>query len=192
MTPGDLFPATGHDPGGRRLLRLPPGTASSAVFGGPRDCYRYQLLRRWGPGPAVLFVMMNPSTAGTAFDDPSVAKCGRFARAWGCDALFVGNAFAYRATDQRRLAEVADPVGPENDHHLIGMAASARLVVVAYGTPQLPQLRARGPAVARLLAGVGIALHVLRLSPKGGIPMHPLYLPETLTPQPWSPAPLDQ
>jgi hypothetical protein len=33
--------------------------------------------------------------------------------------MYVGNTFAYRATDQSRLAEVDDPIGPNNDGHLL-------------------------------------------------------------------------
>ena len=99
--------------------------------------------------------------------------------------MHVGNTFAYRATDQSRLAEIPDPVGPDNDLHLLAMAAESALVVFAYGQPKHRTLRARGPAVARLLRDqVGVCLHVLRLS-KNGTPYHPLYLPETLQPVVW-------
>lgn len=175
-----------HDPGGKIRLALPEGTTGSAVFGGSRHQYRYRLIRTWKvDAPHVLFVMMNPSTADPLFDDPSVAKCGRYARAWGYGGLLVGNTFAYRATDKRRLTEVADPVGPENDAHLIAMAKSAALVVFAYGQPGHPTLVHRGPQVARLLVRqTGIVPHVLRLA-INGTPFHPLYLRETLRPVPW-------
>lgn len=84
---------------------------------------------------------MNPSTADPMVDDPTVAKCGRFARRWGYGGLLVGDTFAYRATDQARLAEIEDPVGPDNDNHLLTMAAEASLVVFAYGKPKHRTLR---------------------------------------------------
>ncbi len=176
-----------HDPGGKVRLVVASGVDSSAVFGGPGDCYRYRLVRTWEPGPLVMFLMMNPSTANIAVDDPTVAKCQRLARRWGYGGLLVGNVFAYRATDQGELARVADPVGTLNGHHLAAMARQAALIVCAFGTPKVTALLPHGPAAAIRLHQAGHPLHVLRLS-KAGRPVHPLYLPETLTPTPWNPA----
>lgn len=181
-------PAQGsvHDPGGKVRLALPDGTVSTAIFGGARHEYRYTLSRTWAEGqPHAMFVMMNPSTADLTADDPSVAKCGRYARAWGYGGLYVGNTFAYRATDKKRLVEVDDPVGPDNDFHLVAMAKLACIVVFAYGQPGHPRLRTRGPELARLLMReAGIRPHVLRLA-NDGTPYHPLYLKETLQPIAW-------
>jgi hypothetical protein len=186
----ELFPEPNmkpkHDPGGKVRLALTLDVKSSAIFGGPGDCYRYRLVRTWDDAkPHVMFVMMNPSTADPLVDDPTVAKCGRFARAWGYGGIFVGNTFAYRATDQKRLMQVADPVGPDNDRHLIEMARAAAVVVFTYGKPKHPSLRARGPALAKLLMEkAGVRPHTLRLS-IDGTPWHPLYLKETLKPVVW-------
>ncbi|MEP7353289.1 MAG: DUF1643 domain-containing protein [Acidobacteriota bacterium] len=174
-----------HDPGGLVRIPLPDHVLGTAVFGGKSDEYRYRLSREWGTGKRVLFVMMNPSTADPLVDDPSVAKCRRFSVKWGYGKMYVGNTFAYRATDQARLALVKDPVGPENDTHLLAMAKDSSLIVFAYGKPKHRALRERGPAVARLLRDHGCNLHVLRLS-IDGTPWHPLYLRETLTPVEWS------
>ena len=116
-------------------------------------------------------------------DDPTVAKCQRYARAWGYGTLWVGNTFAYRATNQKDLMHVADPVGPENDTWLLRMAAEAGMIVLAYGKPHL-QLRSRGQAVAKLLRGAGYELHALKLC-NDGTPSHPLYLKGTLRPIPY-------
>jgi hypothetical protein len=174
-----------HDPGGKVSIPLPGHVRGSALFGGTAREYRYRLSRSWGTEGRVLFVMMNPSTADPSADDPTVAKCRRFAVKWGFGGMYVGNTFAYRATDQSRLAQIPDPVGPFNDRHLLAMASDSALVVFAYGQPKHRILRARGPAVARLLRDqCGVCPHVLRLS-KNGTPYHPLYLPETLQPVVW-------
>lgn len=182
----DLFPApVTHDPGGRSVIKTATDIDGGAVFGGPADCYRYRLWRRWGQGPSVLFVMMNPSTADARIDDSTIAKITRMVRLWGgYGSLMVGNVFAYRATDQGRLAQVTDPIGPDNDQHLLAMARDAALVVFGYGTPKVPRLRTRGPAVARMLAGSGIESHALRIAGSGH-PWHPLFLPDATKPQPW-------
>lgn len=114
-----------------------------------------------------MFVMMNPSTADPLVDDPTVANCGRYARAWGYGGLHVGNTFAYRATDKKRLRQVADPVGPDNNRHLVAMAKEAALVVFAYGQPVHRTLAPRGVEVARLLRSEGVNPHVLALSKTG-------------------------
>jgi len=80
-------------------------------------------------------------------DDPTVAKCGRFARAWGYGGIHVGNTFAYRAIDKKRLRLIADPIGPENDKHLIAMAKLATIVIFAYGQPWA---RAKSPDTSTL------------------------------------------
>lgn len=180
-----------HDPGGKVHLALPSGTSAGIIWGGRNREYRHYLSRSWSslvPSErrgAVLFVMMNPSMADHHGDDPTVAKCGRFVRRWGFGTLLVANAFGYRATDQTQLAAVSDPIGEHNDKWLLIAAREAALIVMAYGTPKVKALRSRGPAVARMLLADGHRLHVLRLS-KQGVPYHPLYLPETLVPLPWS------
>ncbi|MEO8737891.1 MAG: DUF1643 domain-containing protein [Edaphobacter sp.] len=127
----------------------------------------------------------DPSTANPTADDPTVAKCRRHAEKWGYGTLLVGNTFAYRATDQKRLMSVADPVGPENSH-LLAMATRSTMIVFAYGKPPR-SLQHRGPAVARMLSGGGRRpLHVLKLC-GDGTPSHPLYLRGDLTPSPSNP-----
>lgn len=181
----DLF--TGHHVGQSRPLRLSDDVVSTATYGGEDNCYRYTLRRVWEEGrPMVMWLMMNPSVATEHGDDRTVAKCQRYARAWGYGGMFVGNSFAYRCTDQKRLLEVDDPVGPDNDAHLLKMARQADLVVLAYGSPQAKGLRARGTEVARLMGQNGIRVTALRLS-KSGRPEHPLYLPSILTPEPLDP-----
>ena len=173
-----------HDPGGKVRQKLASDVVTTALFGGTNNEFRYRLSRRWGTGAHILFIMMNPSTADLEVDDPTVAKCGRLARRWGYAGLMVGNTFAYRATEQSRLAEVPDPVGPDNDHHLVEMALDAAMTVFAYGTPKHPALRARGPDVVRMIRAAGGQSYVLKLS-KQGIPYHPLYLSESLEPFLW-------
>src|ERR1035438_2008274 len=63
----DLFAMAGipqkHDPGGKVRLALGRDVKSSAVFGGPDDCYRYRLVRTWDKTkPHAMFIMMNPRT----------------------------------------------------------------------------------------------------------------------------------
>lgn len=139
--------------------------------------YRYRLTRSWGPGKQVVFIMLNPSTATAEVDDPTIRRCVGFAKAWGFESLAVVNLFARRATDPGVLYEVEDPVGPENDQHLLEVCSKADLVVAAWGVHGA--FRRRGDRVRDLLKLTTV--HHLGLT-KDGHPRHPLYLPKTLTP----------
>ncbi|WP_353064458.1 DUF1643 domain-containing protein [Tunturibacter psychrotolerans] len=109
--------------------------------------------------------MMNPSTADPMFDDSTVFTCRKYAESWGYDGYHVGNIFAYRTTDQKMLLKLPNPIGPDNDAHLLDMATAASLVVFAFGQPGSKALRARGSAVAKHLRdSAGIKCHMLALS----------------------------
>ena len=165
-------------------LPVAPGITSTAVFGGSRKQYRYRLTRLWDAArPSILFVMMNPSVADLDQDDRTVRRAIAFAQSWNYGQLLVGNVFAYRCTDQKRLLETPDPIGPENDAHLLSMAAECAQIIFAYGKPHA-SLRSRGGDVATLFRAHGHKLHILRLS-QDGTPVHPLYLPGHLKPTLW-------
>lgn len=167
-----------HDPGGRIRRKLAQDTRSAAGFSADRR-HRSWLERRWdekpfGAGDHAAFIGMNPSTADETADDPTVQGCMARARAWGYGACVMLNAFAYRATDKSRLLETPDPIGPDNDAAILRFAASAGVVVAAWGQPPRP-LRGRGAEIAAMLARAGIALHCFAVNADGS-PKHPLYV----------------
>jgi hypothetical protein len=146
--------------------------------------YRYTLWRVWGAGPIVNFVMLNPSTADATADDPTIRRCIDYARRWGFAELVVTNLFAYRATDPRELPKVADPVGPENDRHLLAQARAADRVVCAWGNNGKKASPRRAAEVCALLRSAGAVLHALKIT-GAGCPQHPLYLSAELVPEVW-------
>ena len=170
-----------HDAGGKVRPAWPADSRVTVVFS---DCqqYRYQLREIWDASkPLVLWLLMNPSVACTDYSDPTLRRTGNYARAWGYGGQLVGNVHAYRATDKNRLLEVADPIGPKNNQMILAMAKQAKTVVLAYGQPP-KALRARGLELESLLRRHP-GLSNLRLA-RDGTPVHPLYLPATLRPQP--------
>lgn len=176
----DLFDA--HHVGDSRPLTLSQDVVSTATYGGPDKCYRYTLKRVWDTSlPSVMWLMMNPSVATECGDDRTVAKCQRYARAWGYGSILVGNTFAYRCTDQERLTEVPDPVGPDNDAALLAMAQEADRVIAAYGTPRIKMLLPRGPQAVQMLQRHNIPVYAMKVGVNGR-PCHPLYLPGSLQP----------
>ena len=151
---------------------------SDAVFD-PSGHYRYWLRRIWDSHRPVLnFIMLNPSTADETQDDPTVARCRRYAERWGFGTLIVTNIFAYRSTDPRGLMQVPDPIGSDNDQYLLQGAAQADRRIVAWGTHG--QYHNREMSVLTLLTAYPVmALGITQ----GGSPRHPLYLRADAQPQ---------
>jgi len=148
------------------------------------DCgqYRYALWRIWGEGPLATFVMLNPSTADEATNDPTVERCERRARAMGFDGVRVANIFALRSTDPRVLYGHPDPVGPLNDAAIMEAVRDAGMVICAWGGHG--NLHGRGQAVGDLLRQHGLDLHCLAVN-ADGTPQHPLYIGYEQRPKPW-------
>ncbi len=138
--------------------------------------YRYELSRQWdSEKPYVMFVMLNPSTADGLKDDPTIRRCINFAKSWDYGGIWVGNLYAYRATNPKELKNVANSYGPDNDMHLISMANQSAIVICAWGHNE------------------GTPSSILRIFSKSrlyyidksvnGTPKHPLYLKGDLKPQ---------
>jgi hypothetical protein len=147
--------------------------------------------------------MLNPSTADAFKVDPTVRRCLGFAQAWGSGGLVVLNAFALRSTDPLALYGHRDPVGPENDRVIRETLERYQpaQVVAGWGehAAKISRYGARRPAVPRgqrpgswqsraseIAAMLGDSLLALKVT-KDGNPGHPLYLPGTAVPLPWSP-----
>jgi hypothetical protein len=148
----------------------------------PCRTWRYRLWRRWSSGPALNVIGLNPSTADESTDDATITRLTHRAREWGYPALVMTNLFALRSTDPCALRPAADPVGPENDGVILTEAQDAGLVLCAWGKDG--NLRARGKFVEGNLRLACLDLYALKLG-KDGSPMHPLYLPYSLSPVLW-------
>jgi len=139
--------------------------------------YRYKLWRIWDDNkPCVLFIMLNPSTADAFEDDPTIRRCINFAKSWGYGGLYVGNLYAYRATDPKELKRVDDPNGIPNEANIYEMFTHCDKVICAWGNDK----------IVRLSNVVNIIpenkLYYLDKC-KSGQPKHPLYLKGDLKPK---------
>jgi hypothetical protein len=159
--------------------------------------YRYRLWRDWAdpllqPGyfkrQPVVFLMCNPSTADGLVDDRTIRRCARFAEVWGYGRMEALNLWAWRSTDVRGLAQAVDPIGPGNDAHIMQMLDVAGLVVAAWGAlakvPRSVRALERAAHVIEL-ARSRADLYVLQLTPTGGEPQHPLFVPGDARPSLW-------
>jgi len=159
----------------------------SAVFSPCRQ-YRYRLSREFGMGDrTVAFVGVNPSIADEAINDATIRKMCGFAMRWGFDRIEVVNLFAWRSTDVRQLARVGDPIGLENDTHIVEVLADASRTVVCWGNRcKLPAcIRPRVVSVRRLVASFGSDICCLGRT-KSGDPRHPVRLSYETQLEPWS------
>lgn len=161
---------------------------SGAIFS-KCEKYRYDLWRFWDfDKDYVAFILLNPSTADETVDDPTVAKCQRYARRWGYGGLHVLNVFPLRATDPKTLYKkrIDAMACVDNADKIIEICKHSGKIVCGWGNHadkvfRISKSSGKGEWTARLLTGRGFKLYALSEN-KNGSPQHPLYLPENLSP----------
>ena len=127
------------------------------------------LSRTWNSKKkTILFIGLNPSTADEKIDDPTIRRCINYAQNWGYGSLLMVNLFAYRATMPSELKNVKNPIGNDNDLHILELSKKADLTVAAWGNEGF--LLNRDKVVKKLIPN----LMCLKIN-KSGQPAHPLY-----------------
>jgi len=153
------------------------GSISGAIFSDDRR-FRYALWRIWDKSlDALLFIGLNPSTAGVTKDDPTVVRMVGFAKSWGFGGLFVGNLFSIVSADPAVLCleSSAELPGGPNDTAIINMRLISTTVIVGWGDFG----RYAGTRPAEVLALIGEPVHCIKVN-RSGEPSHPLYLSGSL------------
>jgi hypothetical protein len=156
------------------------GVVASADFDGDR-AYRYILTRTWARGlPAVLWVMLNPSTADAFRVDPTAHRCLNRSKSLAAStpvlaqvafgSMTIANLFALRSPCPAALLLAGDPVGPRNDEVLRMLLPLHQAVIVAWGSQ--PQARDRAREVLAMIAEAGHVPLCLGTT-KDGQPLHP-------------------
>ena len=92
--------------------------------------------------------------------------------------LIIVNLFAYRSTDISKLYLVNDPIGPENDLHIMRLCDEAAEIICAWGNDG--SYRDRGTKVMSYLKNTKCLVKL-----KSGRPGHPLYKSKALNPIPF-------
>ena len=102
---------------------------SDAIFSKDR-IYRYALYRIWNKHlPKVLFIGLNPSTADETKNDPTIRRCIGYAKKWNYGGFIMGNIFAYRSTNPKKLNLINNPIGPKNNYWLKKLHREADLTI---------------------------------------------------------------
>lgn len=91
---------------------------------------------------------------------------------WGYDGLVVTNLFAWRSTDPDVLLKVEDPIGPDNDQHILEQAKRAAIVICGWGSHKA--VNGRSEEVLSILRTAGVKPRALKVTT--GQPWHPLYI----------------
>ena len=167
---------------------VPPGALDARAGEIAINGNRFALWRQVGEaGRVVCWIMLNPSTASAASDDPTVRRCRGFAQRWGFGWLTIGNLWPRRTPSpavlrgwvgqQSRL--LLERLLEQNARFVLSMAERADLVVCAWGNHGA--FRARGQAMLSLLRDAGIAAHALTLTGEDQ-PAHPSRLSSSLEP----------
>ena len=144
--------------------------------------YRYWLKRQWAKeGRTMLWIMLNPSTADSTHDDPTIRRCVSFAKRDGFGGIVVCNLFALRSPDPNVLVDHPDPIGLHNTTTLDFWIVQADTIVCAWGAKFGDSsllgagLKRSRPAVESMASKHHRDLWCLGLTKKG-FPRHPLYI----------------
>lgn len=153
--------------------------------------YRYRLDRVLGGKRRHVLgaIMVNPSTADSNTNDPTINKLIAVASRNQFTDLIVGNKFAWRSKDVADLKKVADPIGPENDEYLKQIITECDVLLFAWGAiskVQAVPLQRRWWRVYRIAEQLNKQPHCLAVL-KDGHPVHPLYQPYNAPIVPWEP-----
>lgn len=135
--------------------------------------YRYKLFRCWDENkPTIMFVMLNPSTADSEKDDPTIRRVIHFSKSWGYGGVYVVNLYAFRSTNPKELKNIEDPIGKDNIFHIKSLIGLVEKVIYAWGNNK------KEPS---WLGDIVHTPYCIDIS-KNGIPKHPLYLKKELQP----------
>lgn len=167
------------------MVKLPKVPELSTCIWSPDEAktYRYALTHSWRsedtpsyvPRKWAVFIGLNPSTAFEGALDPTLRRVRGFSQSWGCDGFRMVNLFAFRATLPAVMKVAPDPIGPDNDRHIMDAvnAEGTECVVAMWGAHG--RFMDRDRRVMDMLTG---RLSCLGLT-KDHAPRHCLYLPKT-------------
>jgi len=129
------------------------------------------------------FLLLNPSTADAAKDDPTVRRCCGFAAREGAASIEIINLFAFRTPKPAALRaakrEGVDIVGPENRQWIDRVLADPHVthVVAGWGAQGTLAEKLDSAWIDTLKTQLWLRGALSLGRTKAGHPCHPLYLP---------------
>lgn len=183
-----------------KTFKMPAGMMGGAQFSGERPAkFRTVLFRYWAPERSVgawgklspkekvMFIGHNPSDAGARMNDPTIAKCCRFALAWGYKGIIMHNLMDRIGDDPSELLQLAASgekiMQPENMTNILRTADEVDKVICCWGRVH-PAFALREVALMAALEASGVRLWCIDTNSDGS-PKHPLYIDEGAKPFLW-------
>lgn len=105
--------------------------------------YRYLMTRRWGTGPLVGVIGLNPE--GGHGEHAEARRIKNLAKSRGFAGYTAANLYARIGRRDTAVGGAGDPVGPANDSYIDRLAAACDMIVFAWGDHADPT-RARAVA----------------------------------------------
>ena len=139
--------------------------------------YRYALWRIWDTSkPMLMFIGLNPSTANSQYEDPTIRRVKRFAHDWNYGGVYMMNLFSQVTSNPKELVYGNDDIIANNmwlDFH----SRYCEKIIFAWGN--FPQAQERGKIISNVFPKN--KCYVLGLN-KNGSPKHPLYIKASTVP----------
>lgn len=137
--------------------------------------YRYMLIRDWGNGGPLLHVCMkNPSHANRHEDDRTTDRLRKRFEDKGYGGVYVVNLNAVIDPNAKIVLKHADPVGNENESHIVEALKSARSIraPMLVGWGQNSNGRGQVDRFVTLASQHEVSLVCLKTN-RDGSPLHP-------------------
>jgi hypothetical protein len=133
----------------------------------PCGKHRMMLARIWDiKKPLIMFIGLNPSTANSETDDPTIRRIRSMVKGWGYGGFYMMNLFTFISTDPKKL-NIKEGNLPDSDWWLTMTADSVEKVVFCWGNFNV---LGRDNELKKMFPEAW-ALHIN----KNGSPKHPLY-----------------
>lgn len=171
------------------------GQATRSKDGRCRYCYssdrryRYWLeVKLSGKGGVCMFLMLNPGTENEDRERESThrtrKRCMKFAEREGYGTLLTCNLFALRSKDPRNLRKCSNPIGSDNDQHILRKALESDLIICAWGDKGTHLGRAN--QVVQMLKSAELSEKMRHLGLTANEqPRHPLFIKKDAQLQPF-------
>ncbi len=154
---------------------------TGAIFSNSPQRHRYLLWRTWQPAnPRLGFVGINPSTANSSKNDPTIRRLTSLANAWGFGGLVAANLFSLVSADPNVLWTDYEPSQDRSFHdgmnegYIRWMVANTTKILVGWGN----EGKRAGVKKGQVLNLLGQKACYIKAN-KSGEPIHPLYVPKT-------------